>query len=53
MPRKYISLNLEPELAEALRKIAEKQDIPITWSRLAKNKLWGYVAMHRARGNVE
>ena len=53
MTRRYKSLNLDPELVEDIRKIAEKNDVPITWSRLAKNALYSWVAMHRARGAID
>ena len=53
MPKKYITLNLEPELVEDIRKIAEKEDVPITWSQLAKNALYMWVALHRARGATD
>lgn len=52
MPKKYITLNLDPELVDEIRKITEKLVVPTTWSQAAKGALYGWVAMHKARGNI-
>ena len=50
---KYRTLAVPEKLAEIFDKIAENRDMPTKWSAVAKNALWGYVAMHRARGAIE
>lgn len=49
---KYFTLNIPEELVDDLRKIAEKSKIPTTWSRISKDVLYGWVRMHKGRGNV-
>lgn len=48
----YRTLNIPEGLFEDLQKIAQENEIPMTWSRLAKNALSAWVAMYKARGNV-
>ena len=50
---KYTTLAVTHELKELLGKIGAKRDAPTKWSTVAKDALWGYVAMHRARGAIE
>lgn len=47
------TMSVPKPLADALKTIAENSDIPIKWTDLSRNVLWGYVKMHRARGNLE
>ena len=47
------TLMVPKKLAEAIRKIVEKRDVPSTWSAVARDVLWGWVAMHRARGALD
>lgn len=50
---KYRTLAIPEKLAERFDKIAEKRSTPTKWSSVAKDALWGYVAMHRARGAID
>ena len=47
------TLMVPKKLAEDIRKIVEKRDVPSTWSAVARDVLWGWVAMHRARGAID
>lgn len=48
-----VVLKVPKELAEDIREIASKEYPPKNWSDKARELLYGYVALHRARGNVE
>ncbi len=50
---KYRTLAIPEKLAQFFDKLAEKKDTPTNWSMVAKDVLYSYVAMHRARGAVE
>lgn len=50
---KYRTLAVPEKLAQLFDEIAKRYDTPKKWSVVAKDALWGYVAMHRARGNLE
>ena len=50
---KYRTLAIPEKLAKHFDKIAEKRDTPTKWSAVAKDALYGYLAMHRARGAIE
>ena len=47
------TLMVPKDLAEALAKLAVKDYPSKKWSAKAREILYSYVAMHRARGNVE
>ena len=50
---KYRQPAVPEELAQFWEKLAEKEERPTKWSKVAIDQMWGYRAMHRARGNVE
>ena len=47
------TLAVPKELADALKKIAAKQYPPKKWTDTSRDVLYGYVAMHRARGAID
>lgn len=46
------TLMVPKELAEQIKAIAAKTYPPKKWSDMARDALYGWVAMHRARGNA-
>ena len=48
-----VVLEVEQDLALDIEKLAKKDDPKKTWNGKAREILYNYVAMHRARGNIE
>lgn len=48
-----VVLKVPKGLAKEIRKIAAKEYPPKNWCTKARELLYGYVAMHRARGAIE
>lgn len=47
------TMSIPKDLADALKTISGTLFPPKKWTDVSRDVLWGYVAMHRARGNVE
>ncbi len=47
------TLMVPKKLAAEIKSIAAKQYPPKKWSDLSRDVLYGYVAMHRARGQLD
>ena len=48
-----VVLEVEQDLALDLKKLAKKDDPKKTWNVKAREILYSYVAMHRARGAID